>query len=320
MISWRQIDCRPLCIFYAKPDFVLTGRSYRSRGGKQFAFTDSQYADDTALLFPTRLSLEQTAPHLIRHFSKFGLSIHVGTESIKSKTVTLFVSAPLHTYEDPVTFDNQNLSDIVLSHDSFLPIVDEFCYLGSIITRDCSDDRDVLERIKKASNAFGALRKIIFANRNVAISTKKYVYESLILPILLYGTEAWSLTEKLYHKLRVFHHSCLRVMNRITRLQTWENRISNQDLLYRMNLLEIDTYIVKRQLQWAGHVSRMDFDRLPRKMLSCWVRNKRPIGCPRFTYGRGLSKALKKANIDVSVWSDLASERNTWRKLLNALT
>ena len=35
------------------------------------------------------------------------------------------------------------------------------------------------------------------------------------------------------------------------------------------------------QLGWAGHVRRMDFDRLPRRMLSSRVPHKRPRGAPR---------------------------------------
>ena len=65
-------------------------------------------------------------------------------------------------------------------------------------------------------------------------------------------------------------------------------RISNEELLSRLNLRKIDDYITKRQLCWAGPVARIDFDRLPRKMLSSWECTKRPIGAPEFTYGRGL--------------------------------
>jgi len=79
MLTWHQFDNRPLCVFYSKPDFILTGRSYRARSGTSFALPDSQYADETAVLFTSRESLEQSSPLLIAHFAKFGLSIHVGT-------------------------------------------------------------------------------------------------------------------------------------------------------------------------------------------------------------------------------------------------
>ena len=40
----------------------------------------------------------------------------------------------------------------------------------------------------------------------------------------------------------------------------------------------IDFYVARRQLGWAGHVRRMDFDRLPRRMLSSWVPHEAAAG------------------------------------------
>ena len=62
-------------------------------------------------------------------------------------------------------------------------------------------------------------------------------------------------------------------------------------------------------------------DRLPRKMLSCWVNNKRPRGSPRMTYGRGLRKALKKAGLPLQSWYEVAQDREQWREAIasNAL-
>lgn len=188
-----------------------------------------------------------------------------------------------------------------------------------MLTRDCSDTVDVTRRIGKASNAFGAVRTELFSNQNVSYAAKKHIYEGLILPFLLYGAEVWSLTEELFKKLRLFHSRCIRAMCRVTRKHTWEHRISNEELRHRTGLNTIDSYIVKRQLRWAGHVARMEMNRLPRMMMSCWIKNKRPRGCPKFTYGRGLVKALKKAKIDSTNWSDLAQDRILWRTLLNSV-
>ena len=83
-----------------------------------------------------------------------------------------------------------------------------------------------------------------------------------------------------------------------------------RDLLTRVGLSPIDSYIIRRQLQWAGHFWRMPFNRLPHKMLTCWVPSRRPHGCPQFMYGRGLYKALKRLDIDKESWTALASESN----------
>ena len=106
-------------------------------------------------------------------------------------------------------------------------------------------------------------------------------------------------------------------MCRVNRLLTITHRITTQSLLDRLKLSSIDDYITTRQLRWAGHVARMPFNRLPRKMLSCWVRHKRPKGAPRFTYGRSLKKALKKANIQLDNWQEAAANRAQWRKSIH---
>lgn len=315
MQVWHSIDKRQLCIFFTKQDFYLTGRNYQARG-EQFSLPDSQYADDTAILFTTRESLEDTVPTLMAHFAKFGLEIHVGHPGKKSKTEVLFVPAPKNTYIDPSNYDDKDLSNIKLDNEAFFPVVTSFCYLGSTLSYDCSDREDVDRRIVKASSAFGSISSEVFAWRNVSFKAKKTIYEGLILPVLLYGSETWCLTEDLFNKLRTFHARCIRTMCRVNRLHTWKHRISSEELRNRTGLVTIDMYVTQRQLRWAGHVARMDFGRLPRKMISSWVPHSRPRGCPRFTYGRGLKKALTKANINHLNWYRLARDRTRWRQLI----
>ena len=114
--------------------------------------------------------------------------------------------------------------------------------------------------IKKASNAFGALRKCLFSNPNISVDAKRAVYEELILSILLYGPEFWCLIEKLFSMLRIFLNRCVRSMCRVTVTECYNFRVSNEELLRRLNLRKINDSITKRQLHWAGHVARMDFD------------------------------------------------------------
>ena len=60
----------------------------------------------------------------------------------------------------------------------------------------------------------------------------------------------------------------------------------------------------------------MDFDRLPRRMLSAWVPHKRPIGAPRLTYGRSMVKAMDVFDLDPSRWHEFAADRAAWRTML----
>ena len=318
MITWRIKHERPLCLFSTKEDFVLTGRRSNMKG-EEFSIADSEYADDTAVLFETRKQVVESVPSLIAHFRQWGLEVHVGNSAKESKTVILFVAAPAKTYEQPDTYDNCDLSNIDLGNGCYLPVVDQFQYLGSIMTRNCKDDNDVEARINAAGNAFGALRKDLFASKRICYGAKKIVFEGIVLSILLYGAECWCLQEELYNKLCVFFARCLRGMCRVNRTNTYTYRISNEQLRERIGVASIDAYVTRRQLRWAGHVSRMSWERLPRKMLSSWVRNKRPVGAPQYTYGRGLYKGLKRISRATYNWFKSAADRELWRKEVNSI-
>ena len=57
----------------------MTGRNVAA-DGEDFDVADSEYADDTSVLYTSRDSLVISTPHMIQHFSRFGMDIHVGTQ------------------------------------------------------------------------------------------------------------------------------------------------------------------------------------------------------------------------------------------------
>jgi hypothetical protein len=206
-------------------------------------------------------------------------------------------------YSDPTTFDGADLSPILLPNYGYMPVVDRFPYLGDVVSRDGSDEAAVDARIESGNKAFGALRGCIFSSSAITVEAKRAVYDTIVLSISLYGSETWSLTEELLDRLRGMHVQHLRAMCRVTRTHVWRHHITTQELD------SIDTYITRRQLRWLGHVSRMDYGtRLPRRMLSSWLPQRRPVGVPTMTYGRSAFKALEKFHIDPTRW-DVSSRR-----------
>ena len=105
-------------------------------------------------------------------------------------------------------------------------------------------------------------------------------------------------------------------MPRVAQAHTWAHRLSTSTLEKRLGLDSIDTYLRRRQLGWLGHVRRMDFERLPRRMLSSWVPCPRPRGAPPMTYGRSIGAALNEFCIGAGEWASLAANRETWRETL----
>ena len=134
--------------------------------------------------------------------------------------------------------------------------------MSSIITVDCTDEKDVGVRIAKAS-AFRMLKKCLFSTSTINDCVKGMIYQSLILTILLYGLKCWCIAEAMLRKICNFHHNCVHIMCRINRLHTYLYRISTIEVLERFSLASIETYIYRQQLRWAGHVRRMQWNRLP---------------------------------------------------------
>ena len=78
-------------------DGILTGRRYTAHG-EEFPVSDSEYADDTAVLFPTRQEMDDRVPKVMAHFAKWGMEVHYGSRATnpvkESKTEILWQSLP----------------------------------------------------------------------------------------------------------------------------------------------------------------------------------------------------------------------------------
>ena len=78
--------------------------------------------------------------------------------------------------------------------------------------------------------------------------------------------------------------------------QVRRHRIRTKKLLKELALQPLEYYLESRFLRWAGHITRMDMDRLPRMLLTSWCPSSRVIGRPRMSSGHTLKKFIIKLN------------------------
>ena len=88
--------------------------------------------------------------------------------------------------------------------------VEHFKYLGSNISRDGSLDIEIDTRISKASQILDSLHNRVLSKYNIRLSMKLKVYNTMVLPSLLYGCETWTLYHRHIKKLELFHMRTLR--------------------------------------------------------------------------------------------------------------
>jgi hypothetical protein len=85
------------------------------------------------------------------------------------------------------------------------------------------------------------------------------IYRTIILPVVLYGCETWSLTLREERRLMVFENRVLRRVFGPKRDEVrgeWR-KLHNEELNSLYSLPNIVRVVKSRRMRWAGHVARM---------------------------------------------------------------
>lgn len=257
--------------------------------------TEIMYADDLCFLAESPDGLQQLMSVFHHACCKFGLKVSVKKTEVMSLD----------------THGRETLA-IKLGED-MLKQVDKFRYLGSTITSKCDLDSEINSRISAASAAFGKLRSKVFCSHDLKLPTKISVYMAIVLPNLLYSSETWCVYRHHIRTLDRFHLKCLRSIMNIR----WSDRVRNTEVLRRANVGGIEAYIMRRQLRWCGHVSRMAEERVAKRIFySELAEGKRKHGGQLLRYKDVQKRHMKRCNIEPSQWEGLAAQRPEWREIV----
>jgi hypothetical protein len=119
---------------------------------------------------------------------------------------------------------------------------------------------------------------------------KVKIYKTIILPVVLYGCETWSLTLREEHRLGVFENRVVRRIFGPTRDEVtgeW-GKLHNRELHNLYSSPDIIRQIKSRTMRWAGHVARMVEGRNVYRVLLGKPEGKIPLGRPRARWKDGM--------------------------------
>ena len=131
---------------------------------------------------------------------------------------------------------------------------------------------------------------------------------------LLYTVESWTVFSHHAGKLNHIHKKCLRTLLSIK----WQEMVPHTEVLTRAGIRSIHTLLQKAQVRWAGHVTRMQDNRLPKQLLYgelCYGR--RSVGGQKKRFKDTLKKTITMFNIDVPNWEACAQDRPLWRSMIH---
>ena len=146
------------------------------------------------------------------------------------------------------------------------------------------------------------------------------IYRTLILAVVFYGCETWSLTFRAERRQRLCEN---RVPRRIFGPKRDEvtgewGIIHNEefnDLYYSPSFVRV----IKSRMRWTRHVARMGERKYAYGVLVEGIEGRNPLGRPRHRWDDNIKLDLQEVECVGMDWNGLAQDRDRWRAVVNAV-
>ncbi|KAJ4435328.1 hypothetical protein ANN_17938 [Periplaneta americana] len=183
--------------------------------------------------------------------------------------------------------------------------VEKFKYLGATVTNVNDTREEIKHRINMGNACYYSVEKLLSSSL-LSKNLKVRIYKTVILPVVLYGCETWTLTLREEHRLRMFENKVLRKIFGVKGDEVtgeWR-KLHNAELHALYSSPDIIRNIKSRRLRWAGHVARRE--------------GKRRLGRPRRRWEDNIKMDLREVGYYDRDWISLAHDRDQWRAYVRA--
>ena len=178
---------------------------------------------------------------------------------------------------------------------SFFERVEWFKCLGIILTNQSSILEEIKSTLQSGNACYHSVQNILSSSL-LSKNLKIKIYRTIILPVVLYGCETWSLTLREERRLRVFEN---RVLRRIFESRKDEvagewRKLHNEelnDLYCSPNIVRV---IKSRRMRWAERVKHMWERRGVYRVLVVKREGKRLLGRPRRRSGDNIKMVIQE--------------------------
>jgi hypothetical protein len=188
--------------------------------------------------------------------------------------------------------------------------------MGTILT----NKNDIHDKIKSrlySGNAYSYSVQNLLSSLLISKNLMIKIYKNVILIVVLYGCETWSLTLREEHRLRVFESRVLRIfVPKREEDESWRKLHNNEfhSLSYSLNIVR---GIKSSKIRWVGHAACMGEGRGVYRVLVGSPKGKQPLGKPRHRWEDNIKMDLREIGIDGANWIQLAQNRIHWRDFVN---
>ena len=222
--------------------------------GQECIINTLLFADDQVILHETEDNLQFSIFQLDKICNEYGLRI----STAKSKVMAFKGKDPVRTK--------------IVVRDCILEQVSTFNYLGCSLTY--KKDSDINNKISRFQSVCGTIHRSLKGRARK--DTELKFFKVMAVPLLMYGSEAWTIGRREESRLQSAEMWFLRAVKGCTRL----DRIRNDDIRAELRMQPLNAKIKSYRNRWKEHVERMPARRIPKDALLYRPRGRRDVGRP----------------------------------------
>ena len=126
----------------------------------------------------------------------------------------------------------------------------DFLFLVSKITTDGDCSHEIRRCLVLGRKAMTNLDSVL-KGRNITLPTKVCIVKAMVVPVVMYGCESWTIKKVEHQRVAAFELWCWRRLLRVP----WTAKRANQSILKEINPeYSLEGLMLKLKLQYFGHL------------------------------------------------------------------